>query len=939
MNIKFKKIIAFCLSVPCLLSSTVFAEDTAEYKKSEDGSWPTPWLEQEKTNENQEDEVKRENALKIPETIEKEAGFLNALGMIPEGVIFEEDIKRDEAAALIVKMLAKDDLAKSNSRFTYYEDVSMYSENVGYINVATQEGLISGRSQTVFDPKAPITYAELSKILVTATGYYADAEKKGGFPSGYIATASMLRILKGVTYKTKDTVSWGDAVKMVFNTMKVDILAGSSFSTDGNIAYGKNEGDNILKINHKIYEDEGQITGTPLAKLFGTGIKRDLEYGEIEIKSRLLSYDPEKLPEIENLIGYNTTYYYRESEKYDFELVYAFAEKTNTTTVMSYDIREVYGLDNGENGTPYIQYLIEDTMKRPEKLKIDKNVALIVNNEEIPRPTNADLYPACGKVNLIDSNNDAFYDVAIVVNYEVKIVDVVSNYDKHIFFKNDPTTTPLVLNPNYSNVEYSITREGRPLDLRDLKEGDILGIVKSTKERAPYYMIEVLSSCVEGTIEQVGLDDIVVDGKTFEVSPDFDFVAYNIRPGDYCKLYFDYAKKLFHAEIIEEDIYSFQYVIIGADFKRGDRKTVQAKLCPAIHGIYKEVKIFDFAEKVNINGKKCKGQQIIDALKLPVSVQSMVDSEFIQPLRWVEFDEEGKIKRIETVEGGPISTREEREFFCSGVYNEKFGEYPLSYKTQICYIPNYRDDDTNWILGIGDQVRHGRIYDTLLWGTDDEGYPEAVFIFHSNRASVEGFTIDYERPMIVKDVKIKYDSEEQTEYYSVETLNSGANYLYLSDDRNNNLDCFEDLRPGDIIFSALTATRAAGTAAKVATILGGNIWNCERHIRLNDKNLSFYKASKDMYGRVKTVRVDPKVNKCTINLDLGDDDMGNPIEQSYEITGVPIYYYDRGENTVCLATYAAAKTVEIYGEEGASNVFVYLDKEFEPNMIVIIGEK
>lgn len=912
MRNSLKRVTAICLSMLLLLPSYAFAGDEASALiQMQEG--------RQAIGENE-----------FPKAIEIEAGFLNTLDMIPEGVDFASHITREEAAVLLCKMLAREDFAKSISDVSYYEDVSVYSKNVGYINVVTHEGLFSGRSERIFDPSAAITYAEFCKILVSATGYGVAAESKGGYPDGYTKLALQLKIATAVPVNT--FVTWGDAVKMVYEAMQIDVLAFDGLSTNGNYEISKVNGQSILNTNHEIYWAKGQITGTALCRIFGTGVNRDLESDEIEIEGRLYKYNREKLPHVDRLTGYNTEYFYRKTDTDEYELVYVHVKDAQVMELMSYEIREVYGFNRGDNGSAFIKYYIDEPGERKnKKVTLDDELALIVNNETIPRITNEALFPSCGKVVLIDANNDNSYDVALVTEYVTQVVDIVSIYDKHIFFKNDPTTTPLVLNPIYNDVTYDIVQDGEYISLNMLREGDVIGIIESTRNDKPYYLIELLSSMVKGTVESIGDDEVVVDGVSYGVSEGFDPALYGVGPGEVCELYFDFANELFYAEV-EEEGYNFQYILINAGMTRSLGGMAQLKVCYAAGNYGKKVEILDCAERVKVNGKMREGKEILDALRLnSADTAVMKDYEFLRPLKWVEFDDEGKVKLIDTVEMS--STRESRTYQGNGAYDEAFGEEDISYKTQICYIPNtMRDED--WVYSELNKMKFGTSFDSLMWGRDEENLPEAVFVWHNRTSEDPSFMIDYNRPMIIKSIKNVYDSTENDYVYKVETMNVGSTYTYSSDSRNTaNQTHFASLKKGDVIFAALTKQSSAKTP-KVAEILGGNMWNCEKVISLDEENLTFYKSSDNMYGRVKTIRIDPRANECFINMDLGEDG-----EQSYNVSGVPIYYFDRGENTVTVATYAAVRSSEIYGEDGASNIFVCLDDEFDPNMVVIVGEK
>ncbi len=873
----------------------------------------------------------------FPKAIDIEAGLLNAMDMIPEGVDFASYITREEAAVLVTKMLAKENLAETVSNVSYYHDVSVYSKNVGYINVVTLDGIFSGKGRNIFAPNDNLSYAEFCKVMVMATGYGVAAENSGGWPDGYTNMAVKLKIATAVA--TDKYVTWGDAVKMVYEAMKVDVLTIEGLSSNGSYHMEKQDNATLLSLSHKIRIDKGQVTGTSLCRLFGAGQSDDLKMGEIEIEGILYDYNVEKLPHIHQMTGYNTEYYYRELSSDEYELVYAYIKDAKVMELMSYDITEVYGFDVGDNGSPYIEYFVEDKNSKDygrNKVSLDKYLSLIFNTETIPRVTNAALFPSCGKVVLIDSDNDNIYDVALVTSYDVEIVDVVSIYDKHIFFKNNPTTTPLVLNPIYNDVTYDIVKDGEYISLNMLREDDVIGIIESEVDDKPYYMIELLSSMVVGTIEELGDDEVVIDGVTYGVADDFDPVLCDVQLGKKYKLYFDFAKELFYAEK-EEELYNFQYTLINAGKTKTIGGYVQLKVCYAAGNYGKKIQILDCAERVKINGTMRTGDGILDALRLSEADKKTVGGyEFLRPLKYVEFNSEGKVKMIETV---PItSPREKRTYMGDGPYNESFGEYDISYKTQMNYIPLSMEDD-DWLYSELNKIKFGGSFETLMWGRDAEGLPETVFVWHDRTKSDPDFMIDYTRPMIINKVTNVYSSSEDAWVHKIDTLNIGASYTYMSDDRNATAACFDDLKPGDVVFAALTGSTGTATTPKVAKIIGGDMWSCVRRIRLSDRSLSFYQSADNMYGRIKTIRTDPRANKCVINVHFGYDNFGNEITKSFDATGCPIYFFDRGEKEVYHATYAAVRSEEVYGIDGASNIFINLDVELDPNMIVIVGEK
>lgn len=124
---------------------------------------------------------------------------------------------RAEFCVWAVKMLGIENLT-GNFR---YSDVPDDYWAAKYINAACSIKLISESEE--FNPDMPIQYNEAVKILVSAAGYEIAANQSGGWPSGYLAVATKLGILKGVSNKSGEVTRF-DAVKMIDNTLDVKIM-------------------------------------------------------------------------------------------------------------------------------------------------------------------------------------------------------------------------------------------------------------------------------------------------------------------------------------------------------------------------------------------------------------------------------------------------------------------------------------------------------------------------------------------------------------------------------------------------------------------------------------------------------------------------------------------------------------------------------------------
>ena len=141
------------------------------------------------------------------------------------GILSEQDlslaaggkITRAEFCAWAVKMLG----LQTPSGTQHFEDVSDDYWAADYINIARDINLISEARE--FHPDAPVQHSEAVKILVQAAGYEAAAIDSGGWPSGYMVTASRMGITKGLSSGSGELTRF-DAVKMIDNTLDVNVM-------------------------------------------------------------------------------------------------------------------------------------------------------------------------------------------------------------------------------------------------------------------------------------------------------------------------------------------------------------------------------------------------------------------------------------------------------------------------------------------------------------------------------------------------------------------------------------------------------------------------------------------------------------------------------------------------------------------------------------------
>ena len=104
---------------------------------------------------------------------------------------------------------------------TGFDDVPEEHWASGYIAGAVKDGIINGIGENRFAPEAELTNEQAMKMLVCMKGLSGEAEKRGGYPNGYILTA----VYSGIA----------DDIEIVF-AENAETSFQSAAATRGNIA-------------------------------------------------------------------------------------------------------------------------------------------------------------------------------------------------------------------------------------------------------------------------------------------------------------------------------------------------------------------------------------------------------------------------------------------------------------------------------------------------------------------------------------------------------------------------------------------------------------------------------------------------------------------------------------------------------------------------------
>lgn len=147
-------------------------------------------------------------------------------------------VTRAEMSKLVVTALGRSATATSLSGTTQYNDVPSSHWASGYVNAATNIGIVKGYPDGSFKPNDTVSYAEASTMLLRALNYTKELEDEK-YPSGYMSKANDAGIIKNVVATSSaDGATRGNIAIMVYNTLMANVRTIISTTSKGIVNYG-----------------------------------------------------------------------------------------------------------------------------------------------------------------------------------------------------------------------------------------------------------------------------------------------------------------------------------------------------------------------------------------------------------------------------------------------------------------------------------------------------------------------------------------------------------------------------------------------------------------------------------------------------------------------------------------------------------------------------
>ena len=535
-------------------------------------------------------------------------------GFLKEGIFDGKDdsgITRGKFVCDVVKLMECEII---NDLYISFEDVSDADVYYPYINTAAAYGFISDGNK--FWGENMISLSEALKILSCAFDYDQIAQQNGGYPEGYIKTASQRGILDGVVTKEDGTLTNKGAKILVYNFLFDNAIEQDTIKiVNGNkvkYTYKRNKSTNLEKF-FDMYETEGIITETSYSSLLlGSSVS---DKNKIAIDGVI--YNSEVLTE--EYLGLNVKAYYRENGS------------------NSKDIFVIVPTDNDELFVDAENFdeISDNTFKyekdgKEKKASLNPAVVYIYNGRRV-NEVDASLFDGdiCD-IRLLDNSSDGKYDVVFVNSYKYYTVEDV-DYSSGVIGLRDYGRVDI----NPEGKLFCFDTEGNFKDVSSVKSGDVAALKKSPD--GELVTLIICSDEVSGIIKEYAPSDnkIVIKDTEYEIVKGLkNVIGTDVSVGKEASFAIGVDGKLVK---LKETVKGYKYgYLIYTSSDLGKSKSDMSLRILASDG---EFKTFDAADNVYVDNIKVEKRKLSDKLN---------EIGFSYSIIKYKLDGDGKVKYIDT---------------------------------------------------------------------------------------------------------------------------------------------------------------------------------------------------------------------------------------------------------------------------------------------------
>lgn len=397
-------------------------------------------------------------------------------------------LSRGDFCALIYRILGTEGAAENP-----FTDVAPDYYNLQAISWMYENGLITVGEDKLFRPYEFITTQEAAAIGVRLLGFESQAQKKGGWPNGYMLLAQELDLLDGIN--AGRVITRGEIARFLYNFVHADYLDVDMVTAKG-VKYVKKNG--ITSRDKGIYTGTGLISATQISglKVVETGLNKS----SVIIGGETFNGGSTAAA---SLLGYEVDYYYYEEDGEKVLTNVRPASSTETTTLLS----------NRENISSLTESGLNwfDESGKERKLRFDSSTAFLYNGKAADKPLSQLLGSGkfSGKITYVDNRGA---DTVIIEQHETVIIRSINSVNNTVY----GTGTGQTFSFNSDNANVSIYLNDEAISFAQLKSGMLLSVFESGNDTGDKRILaRVEENAVTGTVTQLDDDTAVIGEEAY----------------------------------------------------------------------------------------------------------------------------------------------------------------------------------------------------------------------------------------------------------------------------------------------------------------------------------------------------------------------------------------------------------------------------------------
>lgn len=343
---------------------------------------------------------------------------------------------------------------------------------------------------------------------------YADALKiaertlsVGNEFGGALTLLKQSDLTRGISNTKSKFITCENALRLVYNLATTGgIYEIKSINSNGDKTLKYDKDGSLLAKFRDIYEVRGVVTENKYTSMYAEGTLAD---NDLKIEGELFRSESD----YSDFLGMSVSAFVHKGIRDDEGTVVYMEECRGKNDIVTVEADDLIEWD--KTGTRMSYY--ENDKKK--NATVSKSAAYLYNGVVCSDFSDKMLTPQDGRIELIDNNGDSKYEVVKITAYEYVLTEYASAYSGAVGSKYsyDGCLKNFTVDQDDPKTYVEITKNGQPIQLKEIKEWDVLTVTRSLGEKPKLTRIEVCDNQLTAIADTVKLADneVKIDGKTY----------------------------------------------------------------------------------------------------------------------------------------------------------------------------------------------------------------------------------------------------------------------------------------------------------------------------------------------------------------------------------------------------------------------------------------